>query len=138
MDAKNFDMSFESFHRLKRKGETDSEMFIFMKRTLVCSALQYPLRHVAGLYITLTEMDWPANLQTVLWSGLWPVHTFCSVVITLKLDANHLIVEYWAQWPHRITSNSILISLLIIVNWLNNIYKLKSQNSIRICVGCLR
>jgi len=57
MDAKNFDTSFESFHRLKRNEETDSEMFIFMKRTLVCFALQYPLRHVACLYIALTEMD---------------------------------------------------------------------------------
>jgi hypothetical protein len=57
MDAKNFDMSFESFHRLKRKGETDSEMFILTMRTLVCCALKYPLRHVACLYITLAEMD---------------------------------------------------------------------------------
>jgi len=73
MDAKNFDTSFESFHRLKRKSETDPEMFIFMMRTLVCCALNYPMRHVACLYITLAEMDWPANLQTVLWSDLWPV-----------------------------------------------------------------
>jgi len=107
-------------------------------RSLVCSALIYPLRHAVCLYITLAETCWPANLQTVLWSDLWQDHTFCSVVITLKLDANHLIVEHWTQWPHRITSNSILISLLIIVNWLNNIYKLKSQNSIRVGVGYLR